>query len=305
MNIQISETNNGFFYDKKFYNWGDELINLANSDFSKIKNLILVEEPKDKTYLEFFKPFLDLKFNSLHFKFICSSFIKYLEFYDESFERNFYNELIYEPLLFLNDVHNIYYSLSHCQKQAKEILSCFIDEAKKNRRLNNRAKFKRIYNKNPLNVSFNYETKITQFDLNNFSPNFTMDLKGNTIIQCHFFSSIPDFCNYELYKFIEKNIKVAKCDCCDKFIRIKNANTRFCSEECRQLYNNSNPFKTAYRTRYKNFSNKHYGENCPEPFDTDLRPKITKLYYKYKDYWQTENEESKLEEFKQKLKQFK
>lgn len=248
---------------------------------------------------------MNLKINSIHYKFIYSSFIEFLEYQDKSYEGNFNHTLINEPEYFIKDIQNIFYSLFYCQRKVKNILSCFIQESEENRRLNNKAKFKRIYKENSFNVNFKYESLITQFDINKFSPNFTMDLKGKTIIQNHIFSTIPDFCNYELYKFIEKNVKITKCDYCDNFVRIKNANTRFCSEKCRKAYNKSNPFNTAYRTKYKNFSNKHYGENCQKPFDIDLRPTITKLYNEYKDYWQTQDEESMLEEFKQKLKQFK
>ena len=308
MNIQISEIDNGFYYKKNFFYWGDELINLANSDFSELKKLILVDEPDRTTYLDFFKPFFNLKTNSIHYNFICSSFIDFLEYYDKAFEEDFATSQINAPLSFLEDVQKIFYSLFNCQRQAKEILSCFIQESKRNTRLQNKAKFKIIYNNNPLNSRFTNDVQITQFDLTTIPSNFTMSLKDNTIIQNHVFFSITDFCNYELYKFIERNVKITNCDYCHKFIRIKNANTHYCSEQCRKLHENSNPFFTAYRTSYKNYSKAHHDKYCPKPFlntEDSLRPQINKLYKEYKDFWQTKDEEKKLNEFKEKLRQFK
>ena len=309
MNIQISEVNNGFYYGKKnFYNWGDELINLANSDFSELKKLIYVEEHKGKTYSEFLNSFFNLKNYSIHYKFICSSFIEFLEYHNNLIEENIDSVLINEPLFFLADIQKVFFPLFYCQKQAKKILSCFIQESQKNIRLNNTSKYKKIYKENPLNSNFNYKTQITQFDINTIYSNFTMDLKGNTIIQNHIFYSIPDFCNYELFKFIEKDVKIAECAYCHKYIRIQNANTHYCSEECRKKHEKSNPFFTAYRTTYKNYSKEHHDKYCPKPFTNphdSLRPEITKLYKEYKVFYQTENEQAMLKEFKQKLKRFK
>lgn len=309
MNIQISEVNNGFYYDeKKFFNWGDALINLVNSDFSELKKLVYIEEPKGKTYLDFFNPFFNLKIDSIHYEFICSSFIEFLEYYNNLSEKNIDSVLISDPHYFLADIQKFFFPLFYCQKQAKEILSCFIQESQKNNRLKNTSKYKKIYKENNSNINFNYETPITQFDVNAIYSNFKMSLKGSTIIQNHIFYSIPDFCNYELFKFIEKNVKIAECDYCHKYIRIKNANTHFCSKQCREEYEKSNPFFNPYRTTYKNYSKEHHDKYCPKPFanpNDSLRPQITKLYKEYKVFWHTENEQIKLEEFKKKLKQFK
>lgn len=321
MIIKIFENDDGFkLYetekkDSKMYKWGYSLIELANADFSKLRKILHKEDiPFDITYKDFFKKYLNLNINSIHYyliKFYIINFIKNrIELLNNSLdiEDNTiieYSTLkIYEPHKFLWDFQRLIWPLLYCHDKVRNILDLFLcnkEEIKKNGK-------KSVLKFNKDNISslyFDYDTYKTQFDSSKEYLNFKYVYKNNKLYTTHIFHSIPELCNYELFKFINSSTKIIKCKECGKYIVVSSAKKQYCSKKCNELYLERNPFYREYRKTYQDIHKLHYETNCVDPWIDFIMPDLRDLLNEYEKYYDTPNQESKLNEFKKKLSKMK
>ena len=321
MVIKTLENNNGFCLYKteskkgKLYKWGYALIELANADFSPLRNLLRNEDiPFNKTYKEFFEKYLELNIESTHYQAIQFCIVKFMheriQLLNDSLDIDDnsivdYNTLkIYEPHKFLWDFQRLIWPLLYCNEKARNILNLLVcnDEKMKNKKKTDILKA----NSDKLtSFYFDYDTNITQFDSNKQYANFKYVCKNNKLFTTHTYYSIPELCNYELFKFLCSPTKIIRCKECNKFLVVKSAKKQFCSQKCKEKYNRRNPFYDEYRKTYQNIHKLHYEDGCVEPWENDVKPHLKELLNKYTKHYGTPNQDLKLKEFTNKLSKIK
>ena len=291
----------------KLYKWGDSLIELANADFSKLKDLLYNDDiPTYITYKEFFTKYLELNIDSIYYLLIKFYIVRFMleriELLNMSLDLNIsYNTLeIYEPNIFFSDFRNLILPLLYCHEKVKNILELLVCNNEKNK---NRKKIDILKNSKDKLSSFyfDYDSKITQFDTEKIYSNFKYIVEKNKLFMTHTYYSIPELCNYDLFRFIHTKTKIIKCKECEKFIIVSSAKKTFCDKSCNELYLKRNPFYYEYRKTYQSIHKLHYEDGCVEPWTTDVKPKLKKLLNEYTTYLNTPEQDSKLEEFKNKL----
>lgn len=326
MSITIIQSENEFRYNKKIYKYGAGLIELANQDFSELKKFIAQDfNHVSVTYNEAFnflfkslKDFISLN-NSIHFNFMVNTLEMYYEQAQEidDYDKPFlYTEVMLDE--FMRNVYLFFSKLFVCRSHIKEIIKNI------DRNSNKKSVYKIIRDLYlPSSITKDHSSQFVEFSQKQFfistqkafsSPFDYCEEKSHINLVFNnsnkpsyelYFSTIEEFCNFELKEILERQIPIAICpQCLTKYIKT-HGNQKYCSSKCKLLYldNHHSKFYILYRKRARYLNNKYnsplndlLSENYPSE-------QLQKLYAKYKHLDDT-NEEL-LKEFDSKLHKIK
>lgn len=332
MSIKILETKEGFKFEGKKYLWGEGLIELANCDFSKLKEMQLAEvSDEEKTYGDYLLKFLNLDTKSIHYELLRRTLDNYIKNINEIIDNaNYLEQKIQDKEVLHSDIWNFISPLFVCKNKIYNIL-LHLDRANKEfNSLPTAEKLFPLYKSNksilnvleeiptengtltiyePFNSDLDFSSNVLKLEFNRFEPNSGTRITFNegNIEYIHEFSSVEDFVFYELLKVLDKEPKIIKCKYCEKFCIVKDIRSLYCSLSCKnkgtQENIKQNPYKEEYMKKYKYLYNKYYGPNRKsQPKDKQFE-RLKKLY---KDYIQPDSEEidnNRLNEFIRKIKE--
>lgn len=298
MSIKIIESENGFNYNGKDYKFGETLVEYANSDFLALHNLITYKTPIPTTTLKkFFEDCLfEITYNSIHYNLLKNTLYNY---YDNFVDWTNSTEIETE----IGITFNFLMPLFKYQRKTKTILEILDDN--KCRNLTNSQKLFVLYKKDKDILDFSEKSMGTPLDtFEELSHSRILFDQDKNINLEYYFSTIQEFCFYELKKVIENDLRIAHCPQCTKYFLKTHGNQKFCSDTCKIDFNeaHNNKFYDIYRKRYKSLNNKYhnpyYGSKDGFP-SKELRD----LYNQYKDL--DDSDQKLLDEFQQKLKEIK
>lgn len=317
MGITIIQNENGFTYDKKKYKYGESLIEFVTQDFSELKSFISQDISScsvryEEAFNYLFNSFKKFKHcnNSIHFKLMLDTLINYynqaeeIDDYDKPF---LYTETHLDE--FMNNISLFFWQLFYCRNHIKEVIQAIdYNSSKKTTLINRLQSFESSDIDNHTDTSNQFITPSKEkhvfipipksrpslFDYCEEVSQTKLVFNKDHINYELFFSTVEEFCNFELKAIIEKQIPIAVCPykvCKKPFIK-KHNNQKYCSNNCKIQYLNSqhNNFYNLYRKRSRYLNNKYnsaLNDLLPEDFPSE---KLKKLYDEYKDFDDTDEE---------------
>ncbi len=326
MDFKIIEENDGYIFNKKKYKWGDGLIELVNTDLTKLKEIQNQEVlDEDYTYGDYLSKFLKYDKNSklIHYQLLKSVLNNYIDVMDNITENNsFLNTVINDKFNLQKGMFDFISPLFICQNKIKTILYCLstsnnnskkmsIDEKlyelthKKNSTTRNNLPFLDLSLYSYENIlDFSFTTTSNNIDLYN-SSNLSSEritfTKSKKLQYIYYFSTVQEFVNYELIKSLSNSVKFLCCQNCGRFIITKDIRKKFCTEKCKKESQNkklqTNPYYKEYNKTYKYLYNIKYDET--------FMKKLRSVYDEYKTNDNNVFDEKNFNSFKSKLEEIK
>ncbi len=310
MGLSIEETKNGFKINKRSYLYGDGLIELANSDFSKLFSHIHSDISSYDRYIDFLLPIFQLKIKSIYFKLLQNNLISFLDKADGSDgDIPFQFKKIEDNESFMQSVNNLFSPLFTIHKRITTLFT-YLDLNNtdfKGLSFNERiSKFQEKYDFEHI-LKLKGPRIIKNSFLNDLSPNSSIQIitDNNKFKFKYSFYNVEDLFEYELINFLKNPLKIIECKHCKKYAKINRVGREYCNSKCKNNYNRVKLVnRDCYYLDYDNTrKNLHLNLDAKNPEDKLVFEELKKLYDYYRKYVsQTESNQKK---FKKELDLFK